>query len=127
MNITESEMLEFLKKYMTAASSRVFANVADMIHPGALFRFAEGDFSGIDNIQRAFEAAWVDTAVVVDENYSIMDVRVVMSDSQSAVVAYSFNWSGVENGRPFRITGRATNVIVRNGEKLQCIYEHLSR
>ena len=125
MSITEAEILEFLKKYMAAANSRIFANVADMIHPQALFRFAEGDFSGIDNIQKAFEGAWVDS--VVDETYSLVDVRIVTSDAHSAVVAYSFSWSGVENGRPFRITGRATNVIVRNGGKIQCIYEHLSR
>ncbi len=125
MNITEPEILEFLKEYMTAASSRIFANVADMIHPGALFRFAEGDFSGIDNIRQAFESAWVYT--VIDEKYSFTDAHVVTSDSRSAVVAYSFNWSGVENGRPFRINGRATNVLVRNGDRLQCIYEHLSR
>jgi ketosteroid isomerase-like protein len=125
MNITESEILEFLKGYMSAASSRVFANIAEMIHPRALFRFAEGDFSGIDNIRIAFESAWV--VAVVDEKYSFMNTHVVTSDTRSAVVAYSFSWSGVENGQPFSMTGRATTVLVRDGDKLQCIYEHLSR
>jgi ketosteroid isomerase-like protein len=125
MNITEPEILDFLRRYMSAASSRVFANIADLIHPNAFFRFAEGDFSGIDSIRKAFESAWVET--VADENYVLTDTRVVVCDSSSAVVAYSFNWFGVEKGRPFRVTGRGTNVLVRNGQKLQCIYEHLSR
>ena len=125
MNITELEIEEFLKNYVDAANSRDFANIADMIHLHALFRFGEGDFVGPDEIRGVFENAWDGTSV--DTSYGLSDIRAVISDSKLAVVAYSFKWSGVEDGRSFLITGRGTSVIVRIGQKLQCIYEHLSR
>ena len=54
MNITESEIKEFLKIYEDATNTHVFSNVAHLIHPKATYHFTDGDFMGIKAIQKAF-------------------------------------------------------------------------
>lgn len=55
MNITESEIKDFLKKYEDATNTHIFSNVAGLIYPTATYRFTEGDFVGIEAIKNAFE------------------------------------------------------------------------
>ncbi len=126
MDITETEIKELLARYEEAANSHDFSQVASMIHPNATFRFTDGDHHGIEAIQGAFESTW-NTWDVEDERYQITDVKIVTTDAQSAAITYTYIWSGVANGKPFSVRGRGTNVIVRNGESLQFIHEHLSK
>jgi hypothetical protein len=42
--ITETKVVEFLKRFEDASSTGLFANVVGMIHPNALFRFTDGDY-----------------------------------------------------------------------------------
>lgn len=122
--ITDAEIREFLKKYETAANSGDFANVRDMIHPEAIFRFTEGDFVGRDPIQAAFEETWGHN--IQDDRYYLTNVNIVSKDMKSATITFTFNWTGVVEGRPVHTVGRGTSVIVRSGGRLQFILEHLS-
>lgn len=124
MNITEPEIKEFLKRYEDATNTHDFSNVADLIHPEAVYRFTEGDFMGIEAIQKAFESTWNS---IKNEIYSLYDLKVVTTDSMSASITYTFKWSGIVDREPKSGQGRGTNIIVRNGDKLQFIHEHLSK
>jgi ketosteroid isomerase-like protein len=125
VNITEEEIRDLLARYEAAESSHDFSRVAGMIHSNATFRFTDGDHEGIDAIQAAFEATW-NTWDVKDERYYLTDVKVVTTDVQSAVITFTYNWSGEVEGESFSVRGRGTSVIVRNGDSFQFIYEHLS-
>jgi ketosteroid isomerase-like protein len=125
MSVAEPEIKEFLARYEAAANSHDFSNVAGLIHPDAFFRFTDGDHMGREAIRKAFEDTWA-AWDVEDERYELTDVKIVSTDSQSAVITYTFNWSGVVKGKPFSTQGRGTNVIVRSGDGLQFIHEHLS-
>lgn len=122
--ITDAEIRDFLEKYEAAANSGDFANVRDMIHPDAIFRFTEGDFIGHNPIQAAFEKTWGHD--IQDDRYYLTNVNVVSKDMKSATITFTFNWTGRVEGRPVHTVGRGTSVIVRNGGHLQFILEHLS-
>jgi ketosteroid isomerase-like protein len=128
MEISEAEIRELFERYETASSTKVFSNVAAMIHPDATYWFTDGSFPGLDAIKGAFEKTWASAAKVIDERYEISELHVVTADTHSASVRYRFDWSGKIDGKqPFSVHGRGTNVIVRNGDALQFIHEHLSR
>ncbi len=124
MNITESEIKEFLKRYEDATNTHVFSNVADLIHREATYRFTDGDFVGVEAIQKAFENTWDS---IKEETYSLSDLKIVSIDLNSASITYTFNWSGIVDGVKKSGSGRGTNVIIRNGDELQFIHEHLSK
>jgi ketosteroid isomerase-like protein len=121
--ISESEVMAFLKVYEVSANSRDFAKVAEMIHPDATYRFTDGDFVGREAIRGAFEKTWAYNAI--NERYWLTDVKLIYCDSSSACLSYDFHWTGVGTAGPFHTKGRGTQLIVRNGGKLQSIYEHL--
>jgi ketosteroid isomerase-like protein len=125
VNITESDIRAFVARYEAASGTHDFSNVADLIHPNAMFRFRDGDFIGIDAIRAAFEKTWTSWDVK-DERYYLTDVVIVHIDAGSASITYAFNWSGVVDGKSFSSSGRGTGVIVKNGANLQFIHEHLS-
>ncbi len=128
MSISESEIRDFFERFEAASNGKVWADVADLIHPDAVYRFTEGDVVGFDAIRGAFERTWSKSSNVQDERYYLTDLDVINADVNSAAVTYGYHWSGTIDGKqPFNIHGRGTNVIVRNGDKLQFILEHLSR
>lgn len=122
--ITDAEIRDFLKKYEAAANSGDFANVRDMIHPDAIFRFTDGDFIGREAVQAAFEKTW--GLDIQDERYYMTNINIVSKDAKSATITFTFNWTGLVKGKPVHTVGRGTSVIVRNGDSLQFILEHLS-
>lgn len=123
MNITDQEITDFLKAYEIATNTHDFANVAPLIHEEATYRFTEGDFIGIDEIAAAFRDTW---NTIQDEAYVIANVTIMTADVRSASVSYTFAWSGTIDGVHREGVGRGTNILVRNGDALQSIYEHLS-
>ena len=123
--ITETKVVEFLKRFEDASATRLFANVVGMIHPNALFRFNDGDYRGLEAIQHAFESTW--TYDVKDERYYLSDIEVLSVDTGSAAVTFHFNWSGVGPQGPFQIVGRGTSLLVLHDGKLKVMVEHLSR
>ena len=124
MNISESEIKDFLKRYEDATNTHVFSNVTDLIHHEATYRFTDDNFVGIEAIQYAFESTWDS---IKNETYSLSNPKRLVADLNSASISYTFNWSGVVDGVQKSGSGRGTNVIIRNGDKLQFIHEHLSK
>ena len=56
--ITPQEVVRFMHEFEEAASTRDFSRVADKIHDDAVFRFTDGDFTGIKSVRAAFERTW---------------------------------------------------------------------
>jgi hypothetical protein len=123
--ITKTKVVEFLERFEDASATELFANVVGMIHPNALFRFIDGDYRGLEAIQRAFESTW--SHDVKDERYYLSDIEVVSVDTSSAAATFHFNWSGVGPHGPFQIAGRGTSILVLHEGKLKIMVEHLSR
>lgn len=121
--ITEAAVHAYLKAYEMASETRDFSQVAEMIHPDATYRFNDGDFIGLAAIRGAFEQTWSHN--VANERYWLTDVRIIYSDSSSACVSYDYHWSGLGPRGPFEMSGRGTQLLVQQGDRLQCIYEHL--
>ena len=124
--LTDAEALQFMARYEAALSSEDFAKVAPLIHPQAVFRFSEGDHSGMADIQAAMERTWA--YEVDDERYTLTDKRVLRSGKDAVTVLFTWNWSGssAEHG-PFEIAGRGTAQLVRHEGAIKILVEHLSR
>ena len=117
--------MEFLSDFEEAQASQDFTEVAPLIHPAAVFRFNDGDYRGTDQIRTALESTWA--LDVENEIYSIGDVAVEYTASTSAIVTFTFHWSGIGPEGPFEVGGRGTSVLVRHGGSLKVLLEHLSR
>lgn len=123
--ITENEVLEFLKHYENALATQSFENVSEQIHPSAIFRFSDGDFHGHEAIRQAFEKTWA--YEVEDERYYLSEIEVRTLDVDSASLTFQFHWEGIGENGSFEIVGRGTMVLTRLEGKLKILVEHLSR
>ena len=124
--LTDSEALQFMAGFEAALASEDFAKVAPLIHPQAVFRFSEGDHSGMADIQAAMERTWAHE--VDNERYTLTDKRTLRSGKDAVTVLFTWNWSGdsAEHG-PFEIVGRRTVQLVRHEGAIKILLEHLSR
>ena len=124
--LTEAEALQFMARFEAALATEDFEKVAPLIHPQAVFRFSEGDHSGMADIRAAVERTWA--FEVDDERYYLTDKRVLHSGKGAATVLFTWNWSGdsAEHG-PFKITGRGTVQLVCHEGTIKILLEHLSR
>ena len=125
--IDESEVLAFLKNYEIASAGRDFSRVAEMIHPDATYRFTDGDFVGREEIRAAFEKTWALSVTDQNDRFWLTDVKMIHANATSALVSYNFHWTGNGPSGSFQVEGRGTQLLVRSGEGLQSMYEHLSR
>ncbi|MCY3640900.1 MAG: hypothetical protein OXH37_07795, partial [Gammaproteobacteria bacterium] len=73
--LTEGEALQFMARFEAALATEDFTQVAPLIHPRAVFRFSEGDHSGMADIRAAMERTWA--FEVDDERYTLTDKRVL--------------------------------------------------
>lgn len=124
--LTETDALQFMARFEAALATEDFTQVSPLIHPQAVFRFSEGDHSGMADIRAAMERTWA--IEVDDERYYLTDKRVLHSGKGAATVLFTWNWSGdsAEHG-PFKITGRGTVQLVRHEGAIKILLEHLSR
>jgi Domain of unknown function (DUF4440) len=126
--MSEEFVIDFLNHFEALARKQNFDLVADMVHERAIFRFNDGDFVGRPAIRAAFEKTWASSSGTPEqEKFYLSDIVVVATDTSSAVATYNWNWEGISQGKSFRIQGRGTRVLVREGDRCQIIHEHLSR
>jgi hypothetical protein len=126
--MTNQSVIDFLNNFEAIAQKKNFDLVADMVHERAIFRFNDGDFVGRPAVRAAFEKTWASsTGKPEQEKFYLSDIVVVATESNTAAATYNWNWEGVSQGKNFRIQGRGTRVLVREGERWQIIHEHLSR
>lgn len=126
--ITKNDVVHFLHRFEEIAEQENFDLVQDMVHDKAVFRFNDGDFVGKPAVRGAFEKTWKGSnANVKKTRFYLTDIAVLTVDANSATATYTYNWEGAMDGKPFRIQGRGTRVLVVEGGRLQIIHEHLSR
>lgn len=126
--MTNQSVVDFLNNFEAIAQEKNFDLVADMVHERAIFRFNDGDFVGRPAVRAAFEKTWASsTGSHNEERFYLSDIVVVATDTSTTAATYNWNWEGVSQGKSFRIQGRGTRVLVREGERWQIIHEHLSR
>jgi ketosteroid isomerase-like protein len=126
--MSHEAVINFLNHFEALARKKNFDLVADMVHERAIFRFNDGDFVGRQAIRAAFEKTWASSSGTAEqEKFYLSDIVVVATDTNSAAATYNWNWEGVSQGKSFRIQGRGTRVLVREGDRWQIIHEHLSR
>jgi ketosteroid isomerase-like protein len=125
--ISKESVVRFLDRFEEVAGAEDFSLIQDMIHEHAVFRFNDGDFVGRKAIQAVFEKTWKGSAGVKKERFYLSDIVVLSVDRASAAATYTYNWEGSQEGRPFRIQGRGTRVLVLEQGRFQIVHEHLSR
>ena len=125
--ISKESVVFFLNRFEEIAEKEDFSLIKDMIHEQAFFRFNDGDFVGRQAVQGIFEKTWKGVPNTRKERFYLTDIVVLSTDYTSATATYTYNWEGTHEGRPFRIQGRGTRVLVEEHGHLQIIHEHLSR
>lgn len=125
--LTKEAVIRFLDEFEALAEKESFDLIEDRVHERAFFRFNDGDFVGRPAVRGAFEKTWKGSANVTKERFYLTDVQVLTVDSASATATYTYHWEGQMDGKPFRIQGRGTRVLVVEGGRMQIIHEHLSR
>lgn len=125
--LTRDTVLQFLNRFEDLAAKENFDLIQDMVHENAFFRFNDGDFVGKQAIRGAFEKTWKGSANARKERFYLTDIQVLTVDASSATATYTYNWEGLSDGRPFRIQGRGTRILIVENGRLQIIHEHLSR
>ncbi len=125
--LTRDSVFQFLNQFEAFAEKENFDLIQDMVHDSAFFRFNDGEFVGKQAVRGAFEKTWKGSANVKKERFYLTDIQVLTVDATSATATYTYNWEGLNDGRPFRIQGRGTRVLIVENGRLQIINEHLSR
>ncbi len=125
--VSRESVVHFLNRFEELAEREDFSLIEGMVHEQAFFRFNDGDFVGRKAVQAAFEKTWKGGPGVKKERFYLSDVVVLSVDNTSATATYTYHWEGVQDGRPFRIQGRGTRVLVKEQGRLQILHEHLSR
>lgn len=116
---------QFITAYSAALASQQWQQVAPLIHPNACVTFSTGAVhKGIDAIQKAYEHNF---AIIKNEEYVVTDVHWVLTNSDSAVYLFNFNWKGIINGAHAEGSGKGTAVIVYEGAVWKLMAEHLGR
>lgn len=125
--LTTEAVVRFLHEFEALGEQEDFDLLEDRVHERAFFRFNDGDFVGRQAVRGAFEKTWKGSADVRKERFYLTDIEVLSVDSASATATYTWYWEGRADGKPFRIRGRGTRVLVLEGGRLQILHEHLSR
>ncbi len=125
--ITSESVERFLNHFEEVAMKEDFSLLQDMIDERAYFRFNDGDFIGHKAIQAVLEKTWRGDPTVKKARFYLSEVVVLTTDKTSATATYTYNWEGSQGSQSFKIQGRGTRVLVRDGGRLRIIHEHLSR
>ncbi len=126
-SVTPESVVQFLNRFEELSMMEDFGLLRDMIDEQAYFRFNDGDYRGHEAIRAVFEKTWRGDPTVKRARFFLSDIVVLTTDQSSATATYTYNWEGSQGGREFKIQGRGTRVLVREGDKFRIIHEHLSR
>ena len=85
------------------------------------------EVEGVENPAEALAPFRVAKVLTAEKHPQADKLQVLTVDARSATATYTYNWEGSMDGRPFRIQGRGTRVLVVENGRLQIIHEHLSR
>ncbi|MBL8348119.1 MAG: nuclear transport factor 2 family protein [Rubrivivax sp.] len=125
--ITAASVIEFLNHFEALAAQEDFSLISALIDERAFFRFNDGDFVGRAAIQAAFEKTWRADPTVKKARFYLSDIVVLSTDRRTATATYTYHWEGSQGAREFKIQGRGTRVLLREGGQFRILHEHLSR
>lgn len=113
-----------LEQFIKATNTHDFENVKQILHPEAIFWYADKSCATTNEIQSYFENSW---SLIKEEVYSISNVRWIAVDEETATCLYTYHYEGYINDRFVSGGGRATNIFIRDQEGTwKLIHEHLS-
>lgn len=114
---------EALSRYLEATNSHDFSQVAPLLVPDAVYFFGDATCTGRAEVQAYFERTW---ETIPDERYWAEDITWTARSTQVAVATYTYRWTGTLPTGPASGAGRATNVLVADGQGWRLCHEHLS-
>ncbi len=115
---------DLLIEYEKRLSSQSFEKVKPLIHKDATFWFNDGSFSGIREIEQAFQKTF---DLIKEEKYWLSSLKWISETSNSATCIYQYNWTGLIEGKQSSGNGRGTSVLKKVDGNWKIIHEHLSR
>ena len=122
-NMSLDSLNVFMEKYESAANSRNFENVKELVWDDAIFWFTDDPFTGIESVRSAFENTWNS---IKDEDYSIENLKWICNGDDCAVCLYKFVSKGITSGVASIVIGRGTTVLKKVGNEWKVAHEHLS-
>lgn len=114
---------EALSRYLEATNSHDFSQVATLLVPDAVYYFGDATCVGRAEVQEYFERTWES---IPDERYWAEDITWTARSTHVAVATYTYRWTGTLPTGPASGAGRATNVLVADGQGWRLCHEHLS-
>lgn len=98
-----------LTRYIDATNTHDFANVADVLHPNAIYWFSDKTCTTINEIGSYFENTW---RIIQDEVYTAVDVQWISVDQHSATCLYTYQYEGYCKGE----FGQSHECLYENGD-----------
>jgi ketosteroid isomerase-like protein len=120
-------VVDFLQRFEALAEKEDFSLIGELIDERAFFRFNDGDFVGRAAIQAALEKTWRGDPAVKKARFYLSDIVVLTTDAATATATYTWHWEGAQGERVFKIQGRGTRVLRRDGAQWRIVHEHLIR
>ncbi|MFD0050004.1 YybH family protein [Actinomycetes bacterium NPDC127524] len=116
--------IQALENYISAANTRDFSNVENLLAEGAIYWFTDKTCTTRNEIKNHFGHAW---NTIKNEVYRAKHVRWIAEDSHVAICIYTYTWEGIYNNASSAGSGRATNVLVKSsGGSWKIKHVHLS-
>lgn len=121
--MTKMNPKDFITKYENALASQDWEMVEPLIHPDCTVTFSDGSVhKKRAEVEKAFRRNF---GLIKGEKYSISNVHWIIKTDDFAVFAFSFDWSGVINGKKLSGSGRGTSSLVRKDGMWLLVSEHL--
>jgi ketosteroid isomerase-like protein len=114
---------ELFEAYKAEINKHDFDFLVPLLSNECTFWFSSGTYSGLKDSRAAFEKTW---SMILDEVYSISDVKWIADSPTAAVCTYTFNWSGLINGQHGEGKGRGTSCFRQESTGWKIVHEHLS-
>ena len=118
----EDELTAFMRAYLHANNSHVFANVEPFIAADAIYWFANKPYRGMAEIRAVIEDIF-DRAR--DKTYEISNLRWIIDSDDLAVCTYRFSWHSEVGDQSTFTSGRGKDVLEKQGDSWKILYEHL--
>lgn len=113
----------FVASYEEALATQQWAKVDPLLHANCTVTFSNGScHQGKKKVRSAFQKNF---DLIQDEEYSISDLHWVVKTENFAVFIYSYNWSGIIDGKQASGSGRGTSSIILEDGAWKLVSEHL--
>lgn len=120
---TLSEVTSFLVSYEEVTNSHDFNNVRPLLDQDMVYRFSDGSYNSIEDLEQAFVRT---RNTIQDEVYWLKDIKRIVLEENIAVCLYTFIWKWMIDWSFSEWSWRWTNVLRKRNGKWYMLHEHLS-